>query len=219
MKKGYLFIFLSWVFFSCAGSGDISQGKEWQRVSPDTLPAPVSQLSQAAENRKVEILKAIAQGLRDEAYNIQMKDNYQEAVIKYRKSLAYLPDPELDKYIRQVEIKAGSALTGRHTGEIQTQSSIVNVVMATIRNRSKRSVNIFPQGTPFSPDNLFKPGEIRFVSVPIQPDGKILFYAGWDGTVVDSEIWTGDRRNPGKIPSVWFDDQSAGKLVVMTGLR
>ena len=202
------------------GNGNVAQGWEWQRVSLDTTPPAPSELSQRAESTKTDILKAFAQGLRDDAYSIQMKGNYQEAIIRYRKSLAYLPDPELEKYIRQVEIKAAPAVTGSNTVQISDRAQKIGTVVATIRNRSKRSVYIFPQGKTFSPDTLFKAGEIRFVPVQMQPDGKIIMNAGYDGIIVDSVTWTGDPGNPAKIPSVFFDDQSAGKkLEVMTGLR
>ena len=217
---GLLITILSYMSVSCMGSGNVNQGREWQRVSPDSTPPAASELSQRAESMKSDILKAFAQGMRDDAYKLQLKGNFDEAIKKYRKSLAYWPDLELEKYIQQVEKKAGPSLTGNQPANALPPASIANTVIATIRNRSGKSVYIFTQGKTFTPDNLFRPGEIRFVPVQIHPDGKITFYAGFDGIIADSVIWNGDPRNPGKIPSVIFDDQSAlKKLAVMTGWR
>ena len=220
MKKSYLFIFISWLLVSCASSGNVNQGREWQRVSPDSTPPASYELSQTAENRKAEILKAFAQGLRDDAYKVQLKGNYEEAITKYRKSLAYWPDVELDKYIRQVEIKAGPSLTGSQPGNPLSQTPNTDAVIATIRNRSKGSTHIFAQDKTFSPENVFRPGEIRSVPVHMSANGAITFYAGRDGKVIASETWHGSSRDPNRIPCVLFDDLSAAKkLSVMTGLR
>ena len=101
-----LMILMAWLSVSCVSSGNVNNEKEWKRVSPDSTLPLTSELSQTAENRKAEILKAFAQAMRDDAYKLQLKGNFDEAIIKYRKSLAYWPDSELEKYIQQVEKKA-----------------------------------------------------------------------------------------------------------------
>jgi hypothetical protein len=217
-----LMILMAWFSVSCVSSGNVSKGSEWQRVSPDSTLPLTSALSQTAENRKAEILKAFAQGLRDDAYKLQLKGNFDEAIIKYRKSLAYWPDPELEKYIQQIEKKAGHthSLTGKQPENTLSQVSISDTVTATIRNRSKGSIYIFAQNKTFSSDNIFRPGEIRSVPVQMSANGAITFYAGSDGKVIASETWHGKPRDPNRIPCVLFDDLSADKkLSVMTGLR
>lgn len=205
---------------SCMSADTVNQGKEWQRIDPDTSPPPISQISQAAENRKAEILKAFAQAIRDDAYKLQLKGNPDEAIIKYRKSLVYWPDTELEKYIQQVEKKAGHSLTGNQPKNTFSQVSISDTVTATIRNRSKSSIYIFAQNKTFSRDSLFRPGEIRSVPVQMSANGAITFYAGADGKVIASETWYSNPRDSNRIPCVLFDDLSADKkLSVMTGLR
>jgi hypothetical protein len=207
-------------FFSCISADTVNQGREWSSITPDSSLPATSALSQTAENQKAEILKAFAQALRDDAYKEQLKGNFDEAIIKYRKSLAYWPDLELEKYIQQVEKKAVNSLTGKQPENTLSQVSISNIVTATIRNRSKSSIYIFAQNKTFSPDNLFRPGEIRSVPVQMSANGTISFYAGSDGKVIASETWHGSPRDPNRIPCVLFDDLSADKkLSVMTGLR
>jgi hypothetical protein len=223
MKKSYRFIGLFMTILllvSCAGSGNVNQGREWQRIDPEASPPPISKISQAAENRKAEILKAFAQAIRDDAYKLQLKGNFDEAVIKYRKSLAYWPDSELGKYIQQVEKKAGHSLTGNQPENTLSQAAVSDIVIATVRNRSKSSIYIFAQNKTFSPDNLFSPGEIRSVPVQMSANGAITFYAGSDGKVIATETWHGNPHDPNRIPCVLYDDLSADKkLSVMTGLR
>jgi hypothetical protein len=225
MRKSYILILLSSIFMallsvSCMSSSNVSQEKEWRRINPDSSLPATSALSQTAENRKAEILKALAQAMRDDAYKIQLKGNFDEAVKKYRKSLAYWPDAELGKYIQQVEKKASPALMGKQPQNTLSQVSISDTVTATIRNRSKSSIYIFAQNKTFSPDNFFRPGEIRSVPVQMSANGAITFYAGSDGKVITSETWYGNPRDSNRIPCVLFDDLSAEKkLSVMTGLR
>ena len=205
---------------SCMSADTINQGGEWRRIAPDSPLPTTSALSQTAENRKAEILKAFAQAMRDDAHKLQLKGKFDEAIIKYRKSLVYWPDPELEKYIQQVEKKAVHSLSGKQPNNTLSQVSISDTVTATIRNRSKSSIYIFAQNKTFTPDNLFRPGEIRSVPVQISANGTITFYAGSDGKVIASETWYGNPRDPNRIPCVLFDDLSAEKkLSVMTGLR
>jgi hypothetical protein len=225
MKKSYILILLSiifvaWLSVSCVSSGSVNNEKEWKRVSPDSTLPLTSELSQTAENRKAQILKAFAQALRDDAYKVQLKGNFYEAIIKYRKSLAYWPDSELEKYIKQVEKNAVHSLTGNQAKNTLSQVSISNTVTATIRNRSKSSIYIFAQNKTFSPDNFFRPGEIRNVAVQMSANDTVTFYAGSDGKVIASETWLGNPHDLNRIPCVLFDDLSADKkLSVMTGLR
>ncbi len=60
------------------------------------------------ETEEKEGKKAYAKKLRDEAYALQQQNRLKEAVAKYRESLAYLYDPELEKYVKQVEMKASA---------------------------------------------------------------------------------------------------------------
>lgn len=57
------------------------------------------------ETEEKEGKKAYAKKLRDEACALQQQNCLKEAVAKYRESLAYLYDPELEKYVKQVEMK------------------------------------------------------------------------------------------------------------------
>jgi tetratricopeptide (TPR) repeat protein len=60
------------------------------------------------ESEEKEGKKVIAKKLRDEATVLQQQNRLKEAIARYRESLTYLPDPDLEKHVKQLEIKAAT---------------------------------------------------------------------------------------------------------------
>jgi len=52
--------------------------------------------------------------------------------------------------------------------------------------------------------------------VKMTSDGRIKFFAGRNGTVITSKIWTGDPSDTKRYPKVIFD---GNQLLITTGLR
>jgi tetratricopeptide (TPR) repeat protein len=99
----------------------------------------------------------------------------------------------------------------------QARSSSVN---ADITNKSGSSTHIFIQGESFGPANKFAPGERRRVQVQMAGNGAVTFVAGRDGKVITTKTWQGDPTNPGRTPTVVFDETNPfDKLVVSTALK
>lgn len=199
---------------------EIAGSKQWTETKSTEPPLLNStyEMPQKAETRKAEIMRAFAKSLRDEAYSLQMKGHLNEAIIKYRKSLTYWPDSDLENHIQLLEKKSGELFPDNQPAA--SPESITNktqrVITATIRNRSNEGVHIFTQGETFNPNNHFMPQEIRFVPVQIQSNGEVIFYAGRDGRILDSKTWRGDPRYQDRVPCVLFDKE---KLIILTGIR
>ena len=68
------------------------------------------------EGREQDVRKARAKQLRDEGYALQQQNRVKEAVTKYKESLSYWPDAQLEKYIKDLETKIASAATPTASG-------------------------------------------------------------------------------------------------------
>ncbi|HRH42839.1 MAG TPA: tetratricopeptide repeat protein, partial [Pyrinomonadaceae bacterium] len=90
------------------------------------------------------------------------------------------------------------------------------VVVAVIQNRSSEPTHIFAEGDNFGPQNKIAPGASKEVSVRMTADGRIKFFAGRNGQVITSKIWTGDPSDMNRYPKVIFD---GSQLIITTGLR
>jgi hypothetical protein len=85
---------------------------DYQKLCPSPeMESHIKQVQmKVRETEEKEGKKAQAKRLRDEAYTLQQQNHLKEAVAKYRESLAYLYDPELEKYVKQVEMKASATV-------------------------------------------------------------------------------------------------------------
>lgn len=90
------------------------------------------------------------------------------------------------------------------------------MVLAIFQNRSNEAVHIFAEGDNFGPHNKISAGGNKEVSVKMSSDGRIKFFAGRNGVVVTSKIWTGDPSDTNRYPKVIFD---GSQLIITTGLR
>ncbi|MBX7170544.1 MAG: tetratricopeptide repeat protein [Pyrinomonadaceae bacterium] len=90
------------------------------------------------------------------------------------------------------------------------------VVVAVIQNRSNEAAHIFAEGDNFGPHNKIPAGGSKEVSVKMTSDGRIKFFAGRNGVVITSKIWTGDSGDTNRYPKVIFD---GNQLLITTGLR
>jgi len=173
-------------------------------------------LARSASERKLELLRAIAGSLRDEAYASQQQGRLQDAIIKYRESLVYFPDAGLNDYISTLEKKTGTTPPVIGPENTHPQSSIT----AFVRNRSRQSVHILPEGETANASNFFTFGDIKSMSISSYPQGRITFHAVRDGKVIASSVWQRDPGNASKVPVLLFDDADGPpKLTVMTGIR
>jgi tetratricopeptide (TPR) repeat protein len=97
------------------------------------------------EGQAEESKKARAKQLRDEGYALQQQSRLKEAVAKYRESLSYWPDPQLEKYVKDIEARmaassGGSTASGPVASTpakpptsqppVQTSSASINIVGA-----------------------------------------------------------------------------------------
>lgn len=90
------------------------------------------------------------------------------------------------------------------------------VVVAIIQNRSNEAAHIFAEGDNFGPHNKIPAGGSKEVSVKMTSDGRIKFFAGRNGVVLTSKIWTGDPSDLNRYPKVIFD---GSQLIITTGLK
>jgi hypothetical protein len=176
-------------------------------------------LAQTAEQRKTELLKSFAQSLRDEAYNLQLRGFYEKAIMKYKESLAYFPDAELEKYLKAIQAKTRPSSAPPAGQKIACYGETA-VVTAIARNRSAGTVHILTVHDTMKPENLFLPGQIKKIDISLDPNCTVTFIAVRDGKTLDSITWQGDAQSPDMIPSIVFDDTvSRPVLVVMTGMK
>jgi hypothetical protein len=190
-------------------------------------PPPVTNITASAVTSKTELKKALAKSIRDEAYVLQQRGQYPEAIERYRQSFAYWPDPALDAYIQALEkrVRPNAAATqappvAQTAGaEPVGQAGNAPTLLATIRNRSLGDVNIFVAGETSGPVNLVTAGDIITRAVPTQPGSPVIFYAAKDGKVIATKTWYINPNVPGSVPSLLFDDNLQEKLSVMTAVR
>ena len=72
------------------------------------------------EGQTQESKKARAKQSRDEGYALQQQNRIKEAVTKYKESLSYWPDPQLEKYVKDIEMKTASASTPPPASSVAT---------------------------------------------------------------------------------------------------
>jgi hypothetical protein len=221
LRKEMLILFAASTFllFSPGVGAQLKYGLGGQLLAQETPRKEGSSqtgLARSASERKIELRRAIAGSLRDEAYAIQQQGRSQDAIIKYRESLVYFPDAGLNDYISTLEKKTGKASPVIGPENPPPQSSIP----ATVRNRSRQSVHILPEGETANDSNFFTPGDIKSMSVSSYPQGRVTFHAVRDGKVIASTVWQRDPGDVTKVPAVLYDDaEGPPKLTVMTGIR
>jgi hypothetical protein len=221
LKKRMLLLFAAFtlLLFSPGVGAQLKYGLGGQLLAQETPHKESSGqtgLARSASERKLELRRAIAGSLRDEAYAIQQQGRSQDAIIKYRESLVYFPDAGLNDYISMLEKKTGKASPAIEPENPPPQSPIP----ATVRNRSRQSVHILLEGETANDSNFFTPGDIRSTSISSYPQGRVTFHALRDGKVIASSVWQRDPGNASKVPAVLFDDADGPpKLTVMTGIR
>jgi hypothetical protein len=188
--------------------------------SPPQRP-PQGEYSKPVIDQRALFRQNMGKDLRDVAYNFQGQGLYKEAVIKYRESLAWWPDPALDGYIETLEKASGLPLSGKRRAwtEAPRVPTKMSEVIATIRNKSSREVYIHTVGGGESPETLFVPGEIREMAVMPNAYGEIVFSASRRGPLLATAKWVGDPSNSKAAPVVLYNDNNPEKIVVMTGFR
>ncbi len=180
-------------------------------------------IAEEAERQKLALRRAVATGMRDEAYALQQKGQIRDAVIRYRQSLAYWPDTGLESYIAPLEQRAGfqvmqyrpearqAAAAGTATGPAR--------VYATVRNRSTRDITLAVRGEAPEAATTVRAGEIRIRPVSLSEGGEAIFEVSREGQVLETRTWKGNPGSTSVVPALLYDDAMKGRLFVMTGLR
>ena len=198
-----------------------------EKASPGEAAVSGSAMGQETEQKKIALRRAVASGLRDEAYAFQQKGQLRDAVIRYRQSLVWWPDPGLETYVVTLERKAGFDAK-QYKPELQqaavqagTAESVSNParVFATIRNRSTQDVIISVIGENRDAGTPVRAGEILVIPIQLASNGEITFLAVRNGQTLATRSWHGNPSSTSVVPSVLYDDNLQDKLVVMTGLR
>jgi len=182
---------------------------------------PQGEYSRPVIDQRALFRQNMGKDLREAAYNFQRQNLYREAVIKYRESLVWWPDPSLDGYIETLEKASGLPLSGKRRKWIEAPRppDKKGEIIATIRNKSSHEVYIHIVGGGESPETLFLPGEIREMAVMPNTYGEVVFSASQRGPLLATVKWIGDPANPQAVPVVLFDDNDSQKIIVMTGFR
>jgi len=178
------------------------------------------------EQKKIVLRRAVASSLRDEAYAFQQKGQLRDAVIRYRQSLVWWPDPGLETYVVALERTAGFDAKQYRPELLQAAvqtgagASVGKpaTVFATIRNRSTQDVTISVSENRDAGTQV-RAGEILVIPVQLAPNGEITFLAARNGQALATRGWFGNPSSPSVVPSVLYDDNLQERLVVMTGLR
>ncbi|HQL91689.1 MAG TPA: hypothetical protein PLQ15_13945 [Syntrophales bacterium] len=180
-------------------------------------------IGEETERQKLALRRAVATGMRDEAYALQKKGQIRDAVIRYRQSLVYWPDTGLEAYIAPLEQRAGfqvmhyrpdvprDAAGGAAAGPA--------LVYAVVRNRSSRDIVLRVRGEAPEAATAVRAGEIRIRPVAPGPGGDVIFEVLRDGQVLETRTWKGPPGPSGAVPALLYDDSMQGRLFVMTGLR
>lgn len=187
---------------------------------PSGPPASLSAVGAETERKKLALRRAVATGLRDEAYALQRKGQLRDAVIRYRQSLVYWPDTGLESYIAPLEQKAGFAASQykREAGQGAAGPAETRVY-ATVRNRSARDITLAVSGEAPEAATTVRAGEIRIRPVRPGPGGEVTFEVSQDGRVLETRGWRGIPNSSAVVPALLYDDTLKGRLFVMTGLR
>ena len=198
-----------------------------EKSSPGETALSGLAIGPETEQRKIALRRAVASSLRDEAYVFQQKGQLRDAVIRYRQSLVWWPDPGLETYVVALEKTAGFDAK-QYRPELQqaavpagTAASVGKpaTVFATIRNRSTQGVTISVGGESRDAGTLVGAGEIVIIPVQFAANGDITFRAVRNGQTLATRSWSGNPTSVSVVPSVLYDDNLQGRLVVMTGLK
>jgi hypothetical protein len=199
-----------------------------EKASPAVAAVPASAIGQETEQKKITLRRAVASGLRDEAYACQQQGQLRDAVIRYRQSLVWWPDAGLEAYVAPLERKAGFDAI-QYRPEMQqaaavpagaaTSVSKPGIVFATIRNRSTQDVIILTRNESPDAGTLVRAGEILIRPVQLTSNGEVTFLAVRNGQTLATRSWYGNPTSASVVPAVLYDDNIQDRLVVMTGLK
>ena len=180
-------------------------------------------IGEETERQKLALRRAVAASLRDEAYGLQQKGQIRDAVIRYRRSLAYWPDTGLESYLAPLERQAGFSPSQYNPQAVQaapgSAAPVPARVYATVRNRSARDITLAVRGEAPEAATAVRAGEIRIRPVSLGPGGEVSFEVSRDGQVLETRSWKGNPGSSAVVPVLLYDDALKGRLFVMTGLR
>ncbi|MBP1732071.1 MAG: hypothetical protein H6Q55_2500 [Deltaproteobacteria bacterium] len=188
--------------------------------APEGKASQPSELSRQAVSRKVELKKALALSMRNEAYTQQEQRRGREAVLLYRESLIYWPDDGLETYVRALEARSGFATPGkvRYSQGTPTAAGRDHTTLATFRNRSAVDVTVRAGANQGGLGQTVLAGDIMTLSVPVT-QGQVPFSVLMNGKVIASAVWYEEPSFAGGVPCLLFDTALSERLVIMTGLR
>ncbi|OPY07557.1 MAG: hypothetical protein A4E67_01201 [Syntrophaceae bacterium PtaB.Bin038] len=182
-----------------------------------------SAVAEETERQKLALKRAVAAGMRDEAYALQQRGQIRDAVIRYRQSLVHWPDRGLESYIAPLEQRAGFQVTQYRPDEAKAAAggaaSGPARVTATVRNRSARDITLAVRGEAPEKATTVRGGEIRTRSVTPGAGGEVTFEVSRGGQVLETRTWRGTPGSTSVVPVLLYDDALEGRLFVMTGLR
>ena len=180
-------------------------------------------IGEETERHKLTLRRAVAAGLRDEAYGLQQRGQIRDAVIRYRQSLAYWPDTGLEPYLAPLERQAGFAASQYNPQAVQVAAGGAAPgparLCATVRNRSARDITLAVRGEAPEAATTVRAGEIRIRPVSPGPGGEVTFEVLRDGQLLETRGWKGNPNSSAVVPVLLYDDTLTGRLFVMTGLR
>lgn len=180
-------------------------------------------IGEETERQKLALRRAVAASLRDEAYGLQQRGQIRDAVIRYRRSLAYWPDTGLESYLAPLERQAGFAASQYNPQAVQAAAGgaapATPRVYATVRNRSARDITLAVRGEAPEAATTVRAGEIRIRPVSPGPGGEVSFEVSRDGQVLETRTWKGNPNSSAVVPALLYDDALKGRLFVMTGIR
>ncbi len=214
IRRIFLFAILCAAVCSTAGAAE--------RTTADTAEARTA-VAEETERQKLALRRAVATGMRDEAYALQQKGQTRDALIRYRQSLVYWPDTGLESYIAPLEQRAGFQAMQYTPEARQADAGRVSTgpirVYATVRNRSARDIALAVRGEAPEAASTVRAGEIRIRALLLGPGGDVTFEVSRDGQVLETRTWKGNPNSSSVVPVLLYDDAMKGRLFVMTGLR
>lgn len=213
MERIFLFSALLVALAAIAGATDV------RAADPAAGPSAVAE---ETERQKLALKRAIAEGMRDEAYALQQRGQIRDAVIRYRQSLVHWPDKGLESYIAPLEQRAGFQVTQYRPEEANAAGGAASGparVYATVRNRSARDITLAVRGEEPEKATTVRAGEIRIRPVRLGAGGEVTFEVSRDGQVLETRTWRGTPGSKSVVPALLYDDALEGRLFVMTGLR
>jgi hypothetical protein len=199
-----------------------------EKASRAVAAVPASAIGLETEQKKIDLRRAVASSLRNEAYAFQQQGQLRDAVIRYRQSLVWWPDAGLEAYVAPLERKAGFDAI-RYRPELLQAAAVPagsaasvskpGMVFATIRNRSTQDVIIRTQNESPDAGTLVRAGEILIRPVQLTSNGEVTFLAVRNGQTLATRSWYGNPSSASVVPAVLYDDNLQDRLFVMTGLK